>query len=263
MKIPHFKTQKELLSYLVANKKDIVEFKKTSMKFTDLYGESHLEAAVVKGLNTNHTDDPSSGVIKRTIIGNTYNWLDSHSDVHLDGIFSKSISDRQDKIFHLHDHEQKITAKVGKPTNIYEKAVAWSDLGVDKPGKTMALFMDSNIMKDWNAQVFGQYLSKEINQHSVGMIYVKIDLAVNDPEQKVEFAVWTKVINNIANKEKATKQGYFWAVSEAKLIEISGVLAGSNELTPTMENKIEEEPKKVEVVKSPGIDYGYLVENLK
>lgn len=259
MKIPNFKTQKELLAYLVANKKDIIEFKKASMKFTDLFGESHLEAAVVKGLNTNNIDDVATGIIKRTIIGNTYNWMDSHSDVHLDGVFTKSIADRQDKIFHLHDHEQKITAKVGKPTNIYEKSVAWSDLGVDKPGKTMALFMDSNIMKDWNAQVFGQYLSKEINQHSVGMIYVKIDLAANDPEMKTEFAVWNKVINNVANKEKAIKQGYFWAVSEAKLIEISGVLAGSNELTPTVNNKLEfEEEKKV-----LGIDYGFLVDKLR
>ena len=263
MKIPYFATQKELLSYLVANKKDLIEFKRASMKFTDLFGESHLEAAAIKGLNTSYTDDVASGIIKRTIVGNTYNWMDSHSDVHLDNVFSKSISDRQDRIFHLHDHEQKITAKVGKPTKIYEKSVAWADLGVDKPGKTMALFMDSDIMKEWNAQVFGQYLAKEINQHSVGMIYVKIDLAVNDPEMKAEYATWLKVINSIANKEKAVKQGYFWAVSEAKLIEISGVLAGSNELTPTVDNKIEMEDQKVEKVAESIIDYGFLVDNLR
>ena len=33
------------------------------------------------------------------------------------------------------------------------------------------------------------------------------------------------------------KDGYFWAVSEGKLREISAVLMGANELTPTIPNK--------------------------
>ena len=37
------------------------------------------------------------------------------------------------------------------------------------------------------------------------------------------------------NQAAATELGFFWAVSEAKLIEISCVLEGSNTLTPTLE----------------------------
>ena len=262
MKLPEFKTIAERIAYLVRNKKELTEMKKAAIKLTDCYGVGLAEALAMKALNTHHVDDLPSGVIKRTIIGNTYNWMDSHSDVHGDSVFSKSIEERGDKVFHLRDHEQKISAKVGKPVKIYEKEVAWKDLGVDHPGKTVALFMDSEIIKDYNPQVFGQYLRKEVDQHSVGMIYVKIELAVNDPEMKVEYAVWNKVINNIANKQRAIDQGFFWFVGEAKLIEISAVLAGSNELTPTVNNEKEMPKVEAEVVAEKGIDYGALVNKL-
>ena len=50
-------------------------------------------------------------VLKRTIIGNTYNWLDNHGDVHLSGCLAKSISERTP--FFLADHKHDVTAKVG------------------------------------------------------------------------------------------------------------------------------------------------------
>ncbi len=231
-----FATKKEFFQYLIANKKELIEFKIATPKFTDPFGATALQAIAIKTLNTSYKDDVASGIITRTIIGNTYNWMDSHDDVHLDGVFSKSISESKDLIWHLHDHVQMITAKVGKPLSIYEKEVAWTDLGIDLPGKTTALFMDSNIMKDYNSLIFTQYLNKEINQHSVGMIYVDLDLAVNDADMKEEFSIWNKYINLLGNKEKAIKQGFFWAVKEAKLREMSCVLLGSNELTPTVEN---------------------------
>jgi len=198
-----FSTQKEKIQFLVQNKTELIAFKKAVMKLSEPFGTSIFQAATIKILNTNYKDDLESGQIKRTIIANTYNWMDNHDDVHLDGVFSKSIGEKQDKIWHLHDHEQKITAKVGKPINIYEKNIDWTDVGVEKIGNTMSLFMDSNIIKEYNPIVFGQYLSKEVNQHSVGMVYVKLDLAVNDSEMKDEYVQWNKYINLIGNKEKA------------------------------------------------------------
>ena len=69
------------------------------------------------------------------------------------------------------------------------------------------------------------------------MYYVKVELAVNDAEEIEEYKVWNQYINDIGNKELAEENGYFWAVKEAKLIEISAVLEGSNSLTPTIEAK--------------------------
>jgi predicted methyltransferase len=68
------------------------------------------------------------------------------------------------------------------------------------------------------------------------MRYVKLELAVNseskwDVEEK---AVWDKYYNEIANKEVADERGYFWVVSEAKIVEGSAVVKGSNFATPTI-----------------------------
>jgi hypothetical protein len=66
------------------------------------------------------------------------------------------------------------------------------------------------------------------------MQYVKIDLAVNDSQYEEEYKVWSDNIDQIGNREHAEEKGYFWLVREAKLIEISAVLMGSNTLTPTI-----------------------------
>jgi len=39
----------------------------------------------------------------------------------------------------------------------------------------------------------------------------------------------------VINQEEAKEQGYFWAVTEAKLVEGSAVVKGSNSYTPTLE----------------------------
>jgi len=225
---------KELISDLVKNKEQHIALKKAEIK-TVKGGLSFI----VKKLNaqTTKASTDNDNEIQRTIIGNSYMWMDSHGDVHAKGVFSKSIKERKNQIFHLHDHEFKITAKVGEPKDIYEKEISWKELGIEKSGATQALFMDSEIIKDYNDKIFNAYKNGQINQHSVGMQYVKIDLAVNDEEYEDEYKAWVDNIDSIGNKEMAEEKGYFWLVREAKLIEISAVLLGSNTLTPTLENK--------------------------
>ncbi len=159
-----FKSDKEFFKYLVANKAELILLKKGAIKISDSFTVSDVTS---KALTTNYQDDISSGQIKRTIIANTYNWMDSHDDVHLDGLFAKSIAEKGNSIFHLHDHIFETTAKVGKPISFYEKSVSWSDLGISKAGNTQALFLDSNIIKDWNPVIFQQYLLKSLRDCSV------------------------------------------------------------------------------------------------
>lgn len=240
-----FQSKQEAIKYMVEHKSELIEMKKSAVKFTDAF---QMSAAICdkalgaqKAMHTSTKNDTET-TIERTIIGNTYNWMDSHQDVHLDGTFSKSISERKDKIFHLHDHEYKVIAKVGKPIDVYEKQVKWRDLGIDKDGSTTSLMMDSQIRKDMNNMIFNEYKDGQVDQHSVGMYYVKLDLAVNDPDYEKEYKEWVNAIDKIGNREKAEENGYFWSVKEAKLIEISAVLRGSNELTPTIEAKDNEPP---------------------
>ena len=238
------------IEVLVKNKEELIKLKKAEVKTVNggLSSVTKSITNVIKGVFKNN--DTS---LERTIVGNTYLWMDSHDDVHAKGCFSKSIKENK-SIFHLHDHEFKITSKVGEAKKTYESEIAWKDLGVEKSGITEALFMDTEIFKDYNAQIFNEYKSNRINQHSVGMQYVKIDLAVNDEEYETEYKVWQDNIDTLGNSDKATEKGFFWLVREAKLIEISAVLAGSNELTPTMREDKPEAVKNTSEIEEPSND---------
>ncbi len=247
------KVSKELYARL----KEQTEFKKAAaLKYADnttFLPEEKREGAS-KGRYL-YEDDEEKGVLKRTIVLNTYNWLDSHGDVHLTGTFGKSINERGNKIPHLHDHVFQLDARVGKPISFSEKEISWRELGASKTGMTTALFMESEIRKSFNEKVYNDYLKNEIDQHSVAMRYVKVELAINDADEyPKEKAVWDKVIGLLGNRKQAEEQGFFWAVSEAALIEGSAVLLGSNELTPTLGGKtqpfksteVEPEPSTVD-----------------
>jgi hypothetical protein len=137
----------------------------------------------------------------------------------------------------LHDHIYQLTAKVGDNQGVYEKDFTWEDLGVPGGGTTTALIMETAIKEKLNPQIYEMYKNGEIDQHSVGMQYVKIDMALDDPEYKEEYAVWESTIDLIKNRDEAEKEGMYFVVREAKLIEISCVIAGSNPITPTLESK--------------------------
>lgn len=234
--LPDFASKSDMFDYLVSNKKEIINLKKSVVKEADSFGITDKEAEVVKALNTNYVDADSE--IKRTIVGNTYNWMDSHEDSHLDNCFGNSIAMKGVRaINHFHDHIPQISAKVGIPETIYEKSISWTDLGINKAGQTMALFMDSLIKRSLNQSVFDQYKEGLITQHSVGMQYVNIMLGINDPDRKEEYGIWNQFAPKLGNYDKAEKLGFCFFVKEAKLIEISCVIAGSNELTGTLPNK--------------------------
>lgn len=256
---------KQLISDLIENKSEHIRLKKATIKCCD---SINIIESQIKAFTYENKDDIQNGIITRKIVANTYNWLDSHGDVHIDGLFSKSINENKDRIIHLHDHIYQLGAKVGKVINIEETTILWSDLGVNKSGYTTSLIIETDIKKALNEQIFTQYLAKEINQHSVGMQYVNLSLCVNDAEYKEEYANWIKYISRVGNSEKAIENGYFWAITEAKLIEVSCVIAGSNELTPTLqptETKQEpiNEPSNDTQKEITQIDYNYLLKNLK
>lgn len=233
LNLPQFPSNKELFAHLVANKAEFIEISKAVKKEADAWAMPDVQRMpAIVGKAAGVANDTADS-IERTIVANTYYWMDSHEDVHIPGIFSKAISEKTP--FHLHDHIFQIAAKVGKPRKAYEQAINWRDLGVNKDGQTQALFVDSTILRKLNEPVFDAYKDNEINQHSVGMIYVRMALAINDPEYKEEYAEWQKHIDKIGNREVPEKKGYFWAQYEAKLPEFSCVLEGSNILTPTLE----------------------------
>ena len=163
-------------------------------------------------------------------IANTYLWLDNHDDIHDLGVFKESLNNN----FHQRDHEFKVGSRIGDVFKMIEVPVSWRDLGIDKEGETEILIVVSVVKKDYNKVVFEDYMKMKANQHSVGMWYEDIKLAVNNPLNEEMYSLWREYINLIGNKEKAEEKGYFYVVKKGGLREVSYVLLGSNTLTPTI-----------------------------
>lgn len=226
-----FDTKDELFKFLKENKNKIIAGKKAEMKKAE--GVMVIpQTTTVKAINT----DSDSLTVKAVI--NTTNWMDSHDDVHLPGIWNKSLKENKN-IIHLQEHELKFDKIIADGNEL--KASVWKttfkELGYNYDGDTEALTFDSTVKKERNTFMFDQYNKGRVKNHSVGMQYVKIALAVNSEDKfyAEEKEIWDKYINEIANKAHAEDQGYFWAVTEAKVVEGSAVPIGSNIITPTIE----------------------------
>ena len=195
--------------------------------------------------------------VYRTIIANTYNYMDSHDDVHLNNVFKKSLEETK-KLFLLHDHKFEVTAQTGNILKAYEQDGRFIYYGLNSPLDTQALLLDVEIERAKNELVFNEYKNHNINQHSVGMYYVKIDLAIDNQDDKEAYALYRKYLPQIGNADKVEKQGYFFAVQEAKLKETSAVLMGSNDLTGIFDNN-----KSIKTIDEAQKMFDYLGKNIE
>lgn len=276
--LKEFNTQKELFRYLVTEKELVLSQRKSITKRADacVFMPLTIDTGaflVEKGLKPVYSNDKEAGILKRTILANTYWWMDSVSDVHIGkgegdtAIFTESIKNRASKIFPIDQHNWSLDGRMGKTLNIYEESISWRALGVGRTGMTEGLFADAEIHKSKNEKRYNDYLNDEIDQHSVGMNYIDVELAVNDENEfPKEFKVFQKYISKIGNRSTVEKQGFFFAVSKAKLAEYSAVIAGANELTPVMgvsqgSGDTGKEGESGDTRKA--IDYSYLLKNFK
>lgn len=223
-----FKALRENKTTLIAQKKMITKEADSVISYVEV--ESKSEEA-----NKEDSQIVDATKIKAKLVINTTNLMDSHSDVHLKGIWTKSVKE-QKNILLLQEHQMKFNSIISDNVKASVKKYNWNDLGFNFKGDTEALVFDVEIEKERNDFMFKQYSKGYVKEHSVGMRYVKIDLAINSDSKydQEEKEVWDKYINEIANKEVAEQQGYFWAVSEAKIVEGSAVVKGSNYATPTI-----------------------------
>ena len=238
MKIPKFDNQDEKFAWLKANKDDLEYQKKSAVKEVDMMIPTGGKLLVEKdGANKDALSEESDVVKVRAIINTTY-VMDSHKDVHIDGLWKKSLQENK-FIKHLQEHEMSFKSIIADKDDLsaFTKSYSWRDLGVDAEGKTQALVFDSNVRKSRNSYMFEQYKQGNVDNHSVGMIYVTMKLAINKPDDEdyeKEYAEWEKHIDKILNKEEVERGGYFWAIYEAKAREGSAVPLGSNYITPTL-----------------------------
>ena len=238
MRIGDFVSKEDFFRYIKDNKSKIVSEKKSAIKYADAIDFINVKAieksefAIKENMSMDISDD---GIITRNLVINTTNYLDSHLDVHIPNLWKKSISENPTTYLlksHLRDFEYVITDSAIP----YVKNMNWTDLGLNSEGKTQALIFKAEISRERNEFMYEQYLKGYVKQHSVGMKYINIFFCVNSDDRYFieEKKNWDKYYNEIVNKEIADKEMCFWAVTEAKLIEGSAVLFGSNPITPTL-----------------------------
>lgn len=266
-----FRNKKDLFKFLVQNKEMLIAQKTAVPKYAD--GFIYHPDIVTKALTATKANEPvkleNLNELNVLAVINTTNWFDSHKDVHVPGLWDKSLAENK-MLMHVQEHKLQEFSKIiasGSDLKAFTKKYSWSELGFNYPGETEALVFDSIVKRKRNPFMFEQYGEGYVNNHSVGMRYVKLVLAVNDEDYGAEYEMWQKYFEIIANKEAAEDSGYFWAVKEAKAIEGSAVPLGSNIATPTIDNN-KSEPYSYtpnEPVQSTHrkINYAYLRDNFE
>lgn len=236
LEIPNLKG-KDLFEFLVKNEKTLIAQKKYDLKradafsFTGLVEDSHGHA---KKANVGSLMGKTE--LNVTSVINTTYWYDSHGDVHINGLWKKSLSEVKG-LYLLQEHSMSFKGIISDEVQAYTKSMSWKSLGVDAEGSTEALVFNSLVRQTRNEYMFGQYRDGFVKNHSVGMRYVKLDLALNDEDYPAYFELWNKYIDKIANRDQVEEMGYFWPVTEAKVVEGSAVPIGSNIVTPTQSVK--------------------------
>ena len=104
LEIPSFETKKELFAFLVEKKSELESQKKSAIKFADGIGATTvlINGEIERG-GVNKADASDENInkdeIKVKAIINTTNLLDSHGDVHIPGLWSKSLKENKRILF--------------------------------------------------------------------------------------------------------------------------------------------------------------------
>jgi len=231
------------------NKSILLLEKKSQLKMADpmqtyFVKESEEKTVVVKTIK--ETVIPESGPFAVKVAINTTNIIDSHMDLHIPGLWKKSLKESKG-LYLLQEHQVKFDHIISDDVKASAVTMSWKELGYKYEGNTQVLVFDAKIDPEDNELMTKKYKQDKVKNHSVGMRYVKLLLAMdsNSKYDEEEKAVWDKYYHEAVNKEVADNHGYFWVVTEAKVIEGSAVPIGSNRATPTIEvTESKNEPSK-------------------
>lgn len=229
---------KELYEYLVRNKSTLIAKKKSlPIKSDNIFSDVHIIGSTKQGEKKaeGETASPDTGTLRVDVVANAAWWCDSYMDVPTDTCYDESIDKKGVLLPHIKDHIYSSTSHVGDVVAVYKKMVKLKELGLNKAGSTSCVCWTTDVQKEYDEKVYKFYKNGKINQHSIGLQYLNIELAINDKDYEKEIDFWNKYIDRIINKEMVIEKGYFWLISKARLIENSCVLFGACELTPTLD----------------------------
>lgn len=230
-----FSSKAELFKALIENKSELINLKRSEKHSIGVSFTTLEKSDTTKSLSM---DD---GFIYPVI--NTTKYMDSHKDVHIDGIWNRSVKNQQGKIYYVTDHELKLSSVIAFPRDVEMllEQMTWKELGANYNGNTQALIFKISKSSIQIKNVIDAIEAKYPLENSVRMQYVTLFLCINDENYKEELANWETYFPYVINSKDAEDSGYFWAVTEAKIHrEGSLVLAGSNDITPVLQKDIVE-----------------------
>lgn len=249
--IPEFKSQKELFGYLKANRKEIIA-QKCSMEIKSddgdnepfTYGCLSLRAKDLSFIGKSVTkskavkEELGEEEIEVDVVANMAGWCDSYMDVLIPDCWKRTITEKgasnKQLIYHLKNHWANTDSVIGGNVSMSSKWIDLAQFNIESDlDQGQALIGTSTVKKKYDAKCFHLYSDDEIKQHSIGLRYIKIFLCMNSEEEMYQYEKenWDKYYKYVINKDKVDGRGYFWAVTEIKLLEYSAVLYGANELT--------------------------------
>lgn len=236
--LPKNLTKKQLFEYLRDNERDLIE---TKCAFP-IAGEPCSIGIVTPdaGIATKAVSaETKAALLPDSIVvdavANLACWYDMHGDVMLPDSWKKSIAERGKRMVWLKNHSWDITSKIAKVLDVYAADMDLKALGIKSDIKTaQALIFQGEFNPKYDDTMYNKYAAGMVDQHSIGLQYIQMELGINDPEDKPHYKVWEKYLPMVINKSDAMARGYLWAIKEAKIIENSAVLFGANEITPTI-----------------------------
>ena len=261
--IPEHLKGKELFSYLKSKRKEIIAQKCSTPHKSDKfdYGCLEIKANDVSkiGKKVTKTVTKMEGLaddeLQVDAITNMAGWCDSYMDVLIPDNWNKTISEKgasnKQLIYHLKNHGNywdgyRTDDIIGGDVKMSSRWIDLSIFNIESDLKQgQAIIGSSIVKKKYDSKCFHLYSDDEIKQHSIGLRYIKIFLCMNSTEEEntYEKENWDKYIRYVINKDKVEGRGYFWAITEIKLLEYSAVLYGANELT-TVQGSSKQEPSK-------------------
>ena len=269
--IPQFTTKEEAFEYIRQNKDLIMKDKRSQIKHADGIGCVFVDYDESKNIATKAAGSLAildTDKYKISAVINACGLLDTHGDVHIPGLWKKTVKETKSGL-HLQEHVMRFDHVISKDVKVYTAIISWKDLGFNYPGTTEILINEVIAEKKRNPFMAEQYANGWVDQHSVGMYYVNYFLCLNSENKydKEEKANWDKYYPMVVNKDVADAYGFFFAVTEAKYVEGSAVVMGSNVATPTQSVEPIQPPEGTEksiiepVVKS--LDYNAIAQAIQ
>ena len=239
-----FQTKEELFIELKANNDFIIDAKKSQIYKSCEKGQS----VSVKSIDLLKFSEENKALKLDEnyyyLVVNSTNILDSHEDLHVNGIWNKSVKEIQGKNYLVEDHDLEISKVIVRKEHIeiFTAIVPFSILGKNYQGNTEVLVykVPKNQVKN---QIVKEWLdSGDSIEASVRMQYVTILLAMdsNAPDDATEKKNYDDYIGLIANKDEFEYISHFYIVKEAKNVKESSLVPfGSNGVTGKLESKNE------------------------